>query len=234
MQEQSNEGHRKERVGVVVSDRMDKTVVVAIDSFRRHRIYKKVLRRTARYKAHDEENEASVGDLVRIRESRPLSRLKRWRVVEIVQRHEVAETKPADIDRSMVEELERRRREPVEEPVVDKEPAAEVEEPAEVPEVEEVAAEPEEVTVEEAVEEAVEEVAAEPEEVTVDEAIEEAIEEVAAEPVEVPVEKAESSEEPAEGPADDSPKASRGRKRSAAEPAEGAAEPAESEKAEGE
>ena len=216
MQEQSNEGHRKERVGVVVSDKMDKTVVVAIDSFRRHRIYKKVLRRTARYKAHDEENEASVGDLVRIRESRPLSRLKRWRVVEIVQRHEVAETKPADIDRSMVEELERRRREPTAEEAaaVIQEATADVEEPAEVPEVEEVAAEPEEVTVEEAVEEA--------------------IEEVTAEPAEPPVEKAESSEEPAEGPADETPKASRGRRRSAADPAEGAAEAEESEKAEGE
>lgn len=135
-QQTATEGHRKERVGVVVSDRMDKTVVVAVDSFRRHRIYKKVLRRTARYKAHDEENEASVGDLVRIRESRPLSRLKRWRLVEIVQRHEVAETKPSDIDRTVVEELEQRRKE---QPAVEATApaAADAEAPAEVPEVEE-------------------------------------------------------------------------------------------------
>lgn len=107
---QDDRGQRKERVGIVVSDKMEKTVVVAVENFRRHRIYKKVLRRTARYKAHDETNEASLGDLVRIVESRPLSRLKRWRLKEIVQRHDVAETKPSEIDQTMVRELEERGR----------------------------------------------------------------------------------------------------------------------------
>jgi small subunit ribosomal protein S17 len=200
MQEQqtANEGHRKERVGIVVSDRMDKTVVVAVDSFRRHRIYKKVLRRTARYKAHDEANEASVGDLVRIRESRPLSRLKRWRLVEIVQRHEVAETKPVEIDQAVIEELEQRRKEqPVVESAAEPTTAEEPDQLTEVPEIEEAA----------------EEVQAA----------------VPADLEEVPVEKAESSEEPAEGPAEEEPKAesTRRRRRSAAAPAEGAAEPVE-------
>lgn len=225
MQEQVNhEGHRKERVGVVVSDKMDKTVTVAVDNFRRHRIYKKVLRRTARYKAHDEENEASLGDLVRIRESRPISRLKRWRVVEIVQRHEVAETKPADIDRSVVEELERRRREP-EENVLTEQAVAEVEQPAEVPEVEQVASEEE--TAAEAVE------VPEVEEVADEEGSAEATDEAE----DVPVEKAESAEAPAEGAVEaveETSKPSRGRRRSAAAPAEGSVESAEPEEAESE
>jgi small subunit ribosomal protein S17 len=120
-------------VGVVVSDKMDKTIVVAVENFRRHRIYKKVLRRTARYKAHDATNDASVGDVVRIEESRPLSRLKRWRLAEVVERHEVAETKPVEIDQSVVEELEERHKQ-----VVEQVPATIEKDKTEVAELEEV------------------------------------------------------------------------------------------------
>ena len=77
---------RKSRTGLVVSDKMDKTVVVAIERRVPHPIYGKMITRTKRLKAHDEENSAKVGDTVRIVETRPLSKDKRWRVVEIMQR----------------------------------------------------------------------------------------------------------------------------------------------------
>lgn len=80
---------RKQRVGRVVSDKMEKTIVVAIEEFTTHALYGKRLRRTKRFKAHDENNEAKAGDLVRIMETRPLSREKRWRVVEILERARV-------------------------------------------------------------------------------------------------------------------------------------------------
>ena len=79
-------GARKTRVGLVVSDKMDKTVVVAIERRVPHPIYGKMITRTRRLKAHDEENSAKVGDVVRITETRPLSKDKRWRVVEILER----------------------------------------------------------------------------------------------------------------------------------------------------
>lgn len=77
-------GRRKVRQGLVTSDVMDKTVVVAVQRLVRHPRYKRVIRRTAHYKAHDEQNQCGVGDRVRIMESRPLSKTKRWRVMEIV------------------------------------------------------------------------------------------------------------------------------------------------------
>jgi small subunit ribosomal protein S17 len=77
---------RKVREGTVVSDLMDKTVVVQVERLVRHRLYKKVIRRTARCKAHDAENECSVGDRVRIMETRPLSKTKRWRVVSVLEK----------------------------------------------------------------------------------------------------------------------------------------------------
>jgi small subunit ribosomal protein S17 len=77
---------RKDKVGRVVSDKMDKTIVVSVERLSRHRIYKRVVRLTSRFKAHDENNDARVGDTVRIEESRPLSATKRWRLVEIVKR----------------------------------------------------------------------------------------------------------------------------------------------------
>jgi len=77
---------RKEKVGRVVSDKMDKTIVVSVERLSRHRLYKRVVRLTTKFKAHDEANEARLGDTVRIEESRPLSATKRWRMIEIVQR----------------------------------------------------------------------------------------------------------------------------------------------------
>ncbi len=79
-------GRRKVKVGRVVSDGMDKTIVVSVERLARHGLYKRVVRLTKKFKAHDEANEARVGDTVRIEESRPLSATKRWRLVEVVQR----------------------------------------------------------------------------------------------------------------------------------------------------
>ena len=79
-------GYRKTRIGEVVSDKMDKTVVVAIKTKVRHPLYGKMVNRTRRFKAHDEGNECGVGDTVKIMETRPISKDKRWRVVEIVEK----------------------------------------------------------------------------------------------------------------------------------------------------
>ena len=81
---------RKIRVGRVVSNRMDKTVVVTVESYRSHRLYKKQVRRIKRFKAHDEQNTCHIGDMVRIEETRPLSKDKRWRVIEILSKGESA------------------------------------------------------------------------------------------------------------------------------------------------
>ena len=80
------QGKRKTKVGRVVSDRMDKTIVVSVERLARHRLYKRVIRLTTKFKAHDEANEAHIGDTVLIEESRPLSATKRWRLVLVVQR----------------------------------------------------------------------------------------------------------------------------------------------------
>ena len=77
---------RKTKVGVVVSDKMDKTVVVAIEDFVRHSLYGKAVKRTKKVKAHDENNECLIGDVVKVMETRPLSKDKRWRLVEIISR----------------------------------------------------------------------------------------------------------------------------------------------------
>ena len=79
-------GRRKIRTGVVVSDRMDKTVMVRVEQVVRHPTYAKILRRSSKLAAHDEANEAHVGDTVRLMETRPMSKRKRWRVVEILER----------------------------------------------------------------------------------------------------------------------------------------------------
>ena len=83
---QHGPGRPKVRQGVVVSDKADKTIVVRIDVTRRHRAYKKIVRHSTTLHAHDERNDAHAGDTVRIVESRPLSRLKRWRLVEVLER----------------------------------------------------------------------------------------------------------------------------------------------------
>ena len=79
-------GNRKVKIGTVTSDKMDKTVVVAIETFITHPLYKKQLKRTTKFKAHDEENACGIGDRVEIMETRPLSKDKRWRVVSIIEK----------------------------------------------------------------------------------------------------------------------------------------------------
>ncbi|HZJ03420.1 MAG TPA: 30S ribosomal protein S17 [Thermoleophilia bacterium] len=84
----AGEGTQRERQGLVVSDAMDKTVVVEVTAAKPHPLYKKVMRRTERLKAHDEQNTAQVGDTVLVRECRPLSKDKSWRLIEVLQRAE--------------------------------------------------------------------------------------------------------------------------------------------------
>ena len=79
-------GRRVQKVGRVVSDKMDKTRVVVVESLKKHRIYKRTYKQTKRFHVHDEENLSQQGDLIRIEECRPMSKLKRWRLVEIVRR----------------------------------------------------------------------------------------------------------------------------------------------------
>ena len=92
--------------GVVVSDKMDKTVVVNVARRKQHPLYRKVINRSKRFKAHDAANECSVGDLVRILETRPISKDKRWRVIEILQRGDVAEVSPEQIGRTLEGEMQ--------------------------------------------------------------------------------------------------------------------------------
>lgn len=77
---------RKTRTGKVVSDKMDKTIVVAVEDHVKHPLYKKIVKRTYKLKAHDENNECKIGDTVKVMETRPLSKDKRWRLVEVVER----------------------------------------------------------------------------------------------------------------------------------------------------
>ena len=86
MAETVERAKRKQRVGRVVSNRMDKTAVIGVDIDKRHPLYKKSLKRTAKYKAHDEKNEVKIGDLVEITETRPLSKDKRWRVTKVIEK----------------------------------------------------------------------------------------------------------------------------------------------------
>ena len=79
-------GRRKVRLGTVISDKMDKTIIVQVGSSKAHRLYRKTVQQRTRFKVHDEKNEAGVGDLVRITETRPLSKEKRWRILEIVEK----------------------------------------------------------------------------------------------------------------------------------------------------
>ena len=166
---------RKVRVGRVVSNRMDKTVVIAVERRAKHPLYGKSVRHLTKFKAHDEENQYQVGDVVRIVESRPLSLTKRWRVAELLARKEVPEIAPVEATdpepevkaptptrrrRSRASQaaaepaaavVEEAAEEPAEEPATEEEPEAEsVEEVAEEPATEE---KPEAESVEEAAEE---------------------------------------------------------------------------------
>jgi len=81
-----NRGNRKVRTGTVVSDKMDKTITVSVETVKQHPLYKKIVKTSKKYKAHDEKNEAKAGDLVKIMETRPISKDKRWRLIEIVRK----------------------------------------------------------------------------------------------------------------------------------------------------
>lgn len=91
------EGKRKVRIGTVVSDKMDKTVVVQVESLVRHPLYKKVIKHRAKFMAHDEDNKCRVGDVVKIMETRPLSKKKRWRVVEVLRQGEKVDIEPKEV-----------------------------------------------------------------------------------------------------------------------------------------
>ena len=91
------ERKHKVRVGRVVSNKMDKTVVVVVETPKRHRLYKKTIKKVGKFKAHDENNECRLGDVVRIVETRPLSTQKRWRVAEIITKGGVVEVQPKEI-----------------------------------------------------------------------------------------------------------------------------------------
>jgi len=94
-------GQQRVIQGTVVSDKMDKTVVVTVERRKKHRLYHKVMTLTQRYKAHDAENACRLGDVVRIEEARPMSRDKRWRVIEILSKGDVADVAPETIGRDI-------------------------------------------------------------------------------------------------------------------------------------
>src|SRR5450759_2323865 len=96
-------GKRRTKVGRVVSDKMDKTIVVSVERMTRHPLYKRVIRLTSKFKAHDEANEAHVGDTVLIEESRPLSATKRWRLVSIIASAGDAGTTPLVVEEEAVD-----------------------------------------------------------------------------------------------------------------------------------
>jgi len=86
MSQVTNRNERKTRIGIVVSDKMDKTRVVTVERLVRHPLYRRIVRETVRLKAHDEANDTKVGDRVKVMETRPLSKGKRWRIVEVLER----------------------------------------------------------------------------------------------------------------------------------------------------
>ena len=156
---ETERGRRKTMVGIVVSTKMDKTAVVAVEDRKAHPLYRKIIKSTKRYKAHDPNNTAILGDVVRIEETRPISKEKRWRIVQTMTRGNVADLAPRDIgapEGAMEQKVAPviAAREP--EPVAEAPAAAETEvaaEPEAVAEPE-VAAEAEEPTATEATEEA--------------------------------------------------------------------------------
>jgi len=190
----------KVRDGTVVSDKMQKTVVVAIESNFRHRLYKKTVRRVRRFMAHDERGDAKLGDRVRIVETSPVSRRKRWRLLEVLVKAELPEVAPESIDLELLGEVKPEEPE-TEEAAALEEPAASVpEEAVSSPEAEAVVPEEAEVAeevpeIEPAVEEPPEEIEAETE--TEPEALVEPEDEPAAEHVEP--EEESSAEDTADG-----------------------------------
>jgi small subunit ribosomal protein S17 len=100
--------HRKVRTGRVVSDKMDKTIIVAVQWQQRHPLYEKLQCRTTKFYAHDGAATCKLGDLVKIEETRALSRLKRWRVIDVLERREVAEVKPLELDQALLDAQRRK------------------------------------------------------------------------------------------------------------------------------
>jgi small subunit ribosomal protein S17 len=94
---------RKTRIGKVTSNKMNKTVVVQTEALRRHPLYHKVVRQSTRFKAHDENNECNIGDVVKIVETRPLSKDKRWRIVEIISKADIVGTLKDDVEQGKQE-----------------------------------------------------------------------------------------------------------------------------------
>ena len=198
--------NRKRRIGQVISDKMDKTVVVAVQWRQRHPVYRKSIRRISKFHAHDEQNDARIGDRVLIVETKPLSRLKRWRIAEILERHEVPEIAPQEIGAEIEEEItqseaavavadipqtemldtvEQESTEEPEQELVEEPEQESVEEPEQ-----ELVEEPEQ----ESVEEPEQESAEEPEQESVEEPEQESVEEPEQESAEEPEQ--ESAEEP--------------------------------------
>jgi small subunit ribosomal protein S17 len=101
-------GRRKIRTGTVLSDKMDKTRVIGVEWSQPHRLYGRRVKRLTRFKAHDGDNATRVGDRVRIIETRPLSREKRWRILEVVQKAQVVDLRPDEVDVTLLKELEER------------------------------------------------------------------------------------------------------------------------------
>ena len=100
------EVRKKIRIGFVVSDKMDKTRVIAIHWTQQHPVYHRHVRRISKFKAHDEKNETHTGDQVRIIETRPLSKEKRWRIIEVLEKAEQVDVRPEEVGQSIVDELE--------------------------------------------------------------------------------------------------------------------------------
>ena len=107
MADEAQQVNRKARIGTVVSDRNQQTVVVAVERKSPHRLYRKVVTRTKRYAVHDPDGQATLGDLVRIEECRPISKTKRWRLAAVLTERDVAEVAPESIDRALVDEMQR-------------------------------------------------------------------------------------------------------------------------------
>jgi len=96
---------RKDRVGIVVGTKMDRTAVVEMVWKQRHRVYRKQMRRISRFYVHDPENQCRVGDTVRIEETRPISKTKHWRLMEIIQRKQLADVQPIELEQDITAEL---------------------------------------------------------------------------------------------------------------------------------
>jgi len=115
----------RQKVGVVVSNKMDKTAVVAVERRYPHPLYRKIVRRTKKYKVHDAQNSSNLGDIVRIVETRPISKEKRWRIAEVLTKGNVAELKPTEVGTTEVAEVSGRSEQPEATTTETKEPSEE-------------------------------------------------------------------------------------------------------------